>query len=149
MVGVDLANELLGTVGRLRRQVRRSGGGRSIGTGLPESQAELLRLIARRPGISVREAADELGLAPNSASTLVTKSAAEGLLTRTVDESDRRVGRLRLPDDAQRVADASRAAKRAALHTALDRLDETRRVDLRKGLEAMTELTRLLAEQRP
>jgi DNA-binding MarR family transcriptional regulator len=150
VVGVDtrteLAAELLGTVGRFRRRVRSSGGGASIGTGLPESQAELLRLVGRRPGISVREAATELGLAPNTASTLVSKLSAEGLLLRTVDPDDRRVGRLRLAAAAQLLADESRAAKRAALNSALNRLDDNRITDLTKGLEVMSELTRMLAE---
>jgi DNA-binding MarR family transcriptional regulator len=141
----ELAAELLGTVGRFRRRVR-SSGGTSIGTGLPESQAELLRLIGRRPGISVREAATELGLAPNTASTLVSKLSAEGLLLRTVDPDDRRVGRLRLTAPAQLLADESRAAKRAALNSALNRLDDNRITDLTKGLEVMSELTRMLAE---
>lgn len=146
-MGVDLASQLLGTVGRLRREVRRTGGVTPIGRGLPESQAELLRLVGRRPGISVREAASELGLAANTASTLVSKSATDGLLLRDVDPADRRVGRLQLAPDAQRLADESRAAKRRALHAALDRLDATRRDDLRRGLDAMSELTRLLAEE--
>ena len=142
----ELAAELLGTVGRFRRRVRSSGGGASIGTGLPESQAELLRLVGRRPGISVREAATELGLAPNTASTLVSKLSTEGLLLRTVDPDDRRVGRLRLTAPAQLLADESRAAKRAALNSALNRLDAHQITDLTKGLDVMSELTRMLAE---
>jgi DNA-binding MarR family transcriptional regulator len=142
----ELAAELLGTVGRFRRRVRSSGGGASIGTGLPESQAELLRLVGRRPGISVREAATELGLAPNTASTLVSKLSTEGLLLRTTDPDDRRVGRLRLTAPAQLLADESRAAKRAALNSALNRLDAHQIADLTKGLEVMSELTRMLAE---
>jgi DNA-binding MarR family transcriptional regulator len=142
----ELAAELLGTVGRFRRRVRSSGGGASIGTGLPESQAELLRLVGRRPGISVREAATELGLAPNTASTLVSKLSTEGLLLRTTDPDDRRVGRLRLTAPAQLLADESRAAKRAALNSALNRLEANQIADLTKGLEVMSELTRMLAE---
>ena len=42
-IRTELAAELLGTVGRFRRKVRRSGGRPSIETGLPESQAELLQ----------------------------------------------------------------------------------------------------------
>ena len=143
----ELAAELLGTVGRFRRKVRALGGRPSIGTGLPESQAELLRLIGRRPGSSVREAAAELGLAPNTASTLVSQLSADGLLLRTVDPDDRRVGRLRLTDSAQRLADESRAARRAALRAALERLDETQIEDLTRGLKVMTELTRILSEE--
>lgn len=142
----DLAGELFGVVGRFRRQLRRSTGGGFDRTGLTQSQSELLRLVGRRPDISVREAAAELGLVANSASTLVSRLAAEDLLIRTVDSSDRRIGRLRLTDEAQGIADRSRLARRAALAGALDALDETQIDHLTKGLDVMTELTRLLQE---
>ena len=143
----DLAAELLSTAGRFRRQVRRSGGGPRIGSGLPESQAELLRLVGRQPQISVRHAATELGLAPNTASTLVSRLCADGLLLRTVDPEDRRVGRLRLTESAQRVADESRAGRRAALGAVLARLDADQRDRLQDGLTVLAEVTRLLHEE--
>lgn len=146
-VTTDLATELLMTAGRFRRQVRRSGGGPLIGTGLPESQAELLRLVGRQPGISVRHAAAELGLAPNTASTLVSRLSADGLLMRTVDPDDRRVGRLRLTESAQRVADESRATRRATLGAALARLDADQRDRLHAGLTVLAEVTRLLQKE--
>ena len=143
----DLATELFATVGRLRRQVRRSGGGLPIGTGLPESQAELLRLVGRQPGISVRHAAAELGLAANTASTLVSRLSADGLLVRTVDPDDRRVGRLRLTESAQRIADESRAARKAALGAVLERLDADQIERLTDGLAVLADVTRLLREE--
>lgn len=142
----DLAGELFGVVGRFRRQLRRSTGGGFDRTGLTQSQAELLRLVGRRPDISVREAAAELGLAANTASTLVSRLAADELLTRTVDSTDRRVGRLRLTDAAQEVADRSRQARRTVLAGALESLEDTQIEDLTKGLAVIAELTRLLQE---
>lgn len=144
----DLAGELFGVVGRFRRQLRRCTGGGFDRTGLTQSQAELLRLVGRRPDISVREAADELGLAANTASTLVSRLAAENLLTRTADSADRRVSRLRLTDAAQEIADRSRRARRAALAGALETLDSAQIDDLTKGLAVIAELTRLLQEDR-
>ncbi len=143
----DLASDLLATAGRFRRQVRRSGGAPRIGSGLPESQAELLRLIGRQPGISVRQAATELSLAPNTASTLVSRLTADGLLVRTADPDDRRVGRLRLTESAQRLADESRRVRRAALGAVLGRLDAEQLNQLRDGLAVLTEVTRLLHEE--
>ncbi|MBJ7465102.1 MAG: winged helix DNA-binding protein [Mycolicibacterium sp.] len=142
----DLAGELFAVVGRFRRQLRRSTGGGFDRTGLTQSQAELLRLVGRRPDISVREAAAELGLAANTASTLVSRLAADDLLHRTVDSTDRRVGRLRLTDAAQDVADRSRLARRTALAGALETLDADQIDDLTKGLAVIAELTRLLQE---
>jgi DNA-binding MarR family transcriptional regulator len=143
----DLAPELFAVVGRFRRQVRRLSPP-AFGARLPESQAELIRLVGRRPDVSVREAAAELGLAANTASTLVSKLSADGLLIRTVDPDDRRVGRLRLAEPAQRIADESRTARRAALRAVLDRLTPDQIDTLTAGLEVLGEMTRMLDEER-
>jgi DNA-binding MarR family transcriptional regulator len=143
----DLVNELFSVVGRFKRQLRRSTGRGFDATGLTQSQAELLRLVARKPGISVREAAAELALVPNTTSTLVSKLAVDGLLTRTADADDRRVGRLRLTERAQRIADESRTARRAALGAVLDALDTAQTEDLARGLDVLAEVTRMLQEK--
>jgi DNA-binding MarR family transcriptional regulator len=145
----DLIAELFNVVGRFRRQLRRSTRRGFDAAGLTQSQAEMLRLVGRQPGISVREAATELGLVPNTASTLVSKLASDGLLIRTVDSDDRRVGRLRLTEPAQRIADESRAARRAALSAVLDELDPGRLDSLERGLEVLAEMTRMLHERQP
>ncbi|MBU9767251.1 MarR family transcriptional regulator [Mycobacterium sp. TNTM28] len=143
----DLVGDLFGVVGRFRRQLRRSTGGGFDAAGLTQSQGELLRLVGRRPGISVRESAGELNLAPNTASTLVSRLVADGLLIRTPDNTDRRVAQLRLTPPAQAIADESRAARRAALEAVLTQLDDAQINDLARGLAVMTELTRLLHER--
>ena len=145
----DLTAELFNVVGRFRRQLRRSTGSGFDTTGLTQSQAEMLRLVGRQPDISVREAATELGLVPNTASTLVSKLAADGLLVRTVDSGDRRVGRLQLTEPAQRIADESRAARRAALSAVLDELNPGQLDSLADGLEVLAEMTRMLHERQP
>ena len=145
----DLIAELFTVVGRFRRQLRRSTRKGFDAAGLTQSQAEMLRLVGRQPGISVREAAAELGLVPNTASTLVSKLSADGLLIRTVDSDDRRVGRLQLTEPAQRIADESRAARRAALSAVLDELDPSQLDSLERGLEVLAEMTRMLHERQP
>lgn len=142
----DLTADLFNTVGRFRRQLRRTAG-RAFGSTVTESQAEFLRLVGRQPGISVREAAAELGLAPNTASTLVSKLVADDLLVRTVDAEDRRVGRLRLTEPAQQLTDQTRAARRAALRSVLERLDDSQIESLAKGLAVLAEMTRMLQEE--
>ena len=115
---------------------------------LTESQSELLWLVGRRPGISVRLAAAELGLVPNTASTLVSKLVANGLLIRTVDETDRRACQLRLAEPTQQIVDASRAARRALMSEVLGDLDDDQIESLAKGLEVLDTMTRLLQERR-
>src|SRR5215469_10336434 len=106
---IDLVSEVFGVVGRFRRQLRRSAGRGFDSARFTESQSELLWLVGRRPGISVRAAARELGLVPNTASTMVSKLVANGSLIRTVDETDRRACQLRLAEPTQQIVDASRA----------------------------------------
>jgi DNA-binding MarR family transcriptional regulator len=143
----DLAADLASIVGRFRRQLRRSADTGSESRQLPESQAELLRLVARRPGISVSVAAAELGLVPNTASTLVSKLVSDGLLARNIDSADRRVGRLWLTEPAQQVMDASAAARRALLSELLDELDDGQIAALTGGLEVLQTMTRMLQER--
>jgi len=105
--------------------------------------------VGRQPGISVSAAAADLALAPNTASTLVSKLSADGLLVRTPDPEDRRVGRLALTAPAQRLADESRAARRAALAQVLDGLDADDTRALVAGLRVLSDITKKLQENRP
>jgi DNA-binding MarR family transcriptional regulator len=151
MVGMeprtDLAADLASTVGRFRRQLRRSADTGYESRHLPESQAELLRLVGRRPGISVSAAAAELGLVPNTASTLVSKLVSDGLLTRSIDSTDRRVCQLRLTAAAQQTMDASAAARRTLVSELLDELDDDEITALTRGLEVFDSMIRMLKER--
>lgn len=144
----DVAGELFGVVGRFRRQLRRSAGRGFDSSRLSESQSELLWLVGRRPGISVSAAAAELGLVPNTASTLVTKLVSGGMLLRTAGDTDRRVCQLRLAEPAQQIVDASRATRRALLSEVIDELDDDQIESLTKGLEVLDTMTRKLRERR-
>ena len=147
-VKTDLAAEIFRVVGRFRRQLRRSVGRGFDSARLTESQSELLWLVGRKPGISVSAAAAELGLVPNTASTLVSKLVSRGLLTRSVGANDRRVGELALAGPTQQIVDASRAARRALLSDVLDELDDDQIESLAKGLEVLNTMTQLLQERR-
>jgi DNA-binding MarR family transcriptional regulator len=88
------AAELLAALGAVQRAARRAVRGSAYAGPLPPARSELLRLTVRRPGISVAEAAQELRLAPNSVSTMVSKLAADGLLSRDRAAADGRSVRL-------------------------------------------------------
>lgn len=64
------------------------------GQELPLSELEVMRLLVRRPGLSVTEVAKALGLQPSNASTAVRSLMARGLLERRRDRRDARVTRL-------------------------------------------------------
>jgi DNA-binding MarR family transcriptional regulator len=145
---IDPVTEVFRVVGRFRRQLRRSAGRSFDSARLTESQSELLWLVGRQPGISVSAAAAELGLVPNTASTLVSKLVAKGLLIRTAGETDRRVGQLRLAGTTQQIVDASRAARRALLAEVLNELDDDQIESLTRGLEVLDTMTQRLQERR-
>lgn len=139
LTAADVA-DLLGPLQRaLRRRVRED----SPLEPLPTAQVDLLRAVRMRPGATVGEMAAELRVAPNTASTLVQRLVAAGLLEREPDASDRRAMRLRLTPAAQARIDAWRERRQEVLDRALDGLRPAEREGLRSALPA---LRRLLAE---
>ncbi|HEY1635005.1 MAG TPA: winged helix-turn-helix transcriptional regulator, partial [Acidimicrobiales bacterium] len=66
-----MADELLTNIASIRRAGRRQAGRPVELSSLTGAQLELLRLVRRRPGVSIADAAQELRLAPNTVSTLV------------------------------------------------------------------------------
>jgi DNA-binding MarR family transcriptional regulator len=79
--------------------------------------------VRRSPGVSVTQAAAELGLAANTVSTLVRRLTGDGMLVRTADPTDRRVARLELPDGLARRVGAWRDRRMVALGAAIATLD--------------------------
>jgi DNA-binding MarR family transcriptional regulator len=139
-----LAEELLASIGLVRRHLRRSVGRPFPLSALTDSQAELVRLVRRNPGIAVAEAAAELGLVPNTVSTLVGQLTERGLLLRTPDASDRRIARLTLTDPAREQVEAWRDRRTAFVTEALDSLEPRDRDALRAALPALAVLTERL-----
>ena len=60
----------------------------------PPTSLEVMRLLARRPGLSVNDVAREIGVQANNVSTAVRLLEAEGLLEKRRDPADGRVARL-------------------------------------------------------
>jgi len=139
----DLADLLAGIHRLVRRRLR----ARLPGPRLRGAQAELLRIVAARPGIGVGGAADELHLAGNSVSTLVNQLVTAGFLLRTPDPEDRRAVRLTVTETAQqRLAEWER--RRAELFEAqLALLEEADRAALRAALPALRRLTENLHKE--
>jgi DNA-binding MarR family transcriptional regulator len=96
----SLADELARAIGRLRRSLNRNVRAATGAAPLPEAQLELLRIVERRPGIRVHDAALALRLAPNTVSTLVHRLAEAGLIEREPDPHDGRVTHLLLSSAA-------------------------------------------------
>ncbi|MGC8626255.1 MAG: MarR family winged helix-turn-helix transcriptional regulator [Acidimicrobiales bacterium] len=90
----ELAASLMDAISSVRRASRRHAGQVVALASVTGAEMELLRALRRHPGGSVAEMASELGLAPNTVSTMVGRLAAAGVVQRQVDAVDRRVARL-------------------------------------------------------
>jgi DNA-binding MarR family transcriptional regulator len=102
----ERAAELIAAISIVRRTARRTVRQAWQQDPLPPAQSELLRLAADRPGITVADAAQELRLAPNTVSTLVSRLTNAGLLSRAKGATDGRTALLTVTDKArQRVAE--------------------------------------------
>jgi DNA-binding MarR family transcriptional regulator len=109
------------------------------------SEADLLRLLDRKPGIRVHDAALELGVASNSVSTLVKQLSRAGLIERTVDPLDGRVAQLRLTPLAEEWATQVGNAREAALSRALATLDNEDQAALEAAVPAMKRLSKAIS----
>ena len=138
-----LAEDLLTSVSALRRTWRRLSRRPEVLSTLTGAQIELVRVVRRRPGGSVAEAATELSLAPNTVSTLVRQLGDSGVIERSVSTSDRRIAVLDLRPDVRRDVDAWRDRRTDLLAVAVGRLPEG---DRRCLVQAVRVLDRLAEE---
>ena len=134
-----VAEALMPAVGALRRLLRRVAGP-AFGDTIPPSQREVLLVAGKRPGCAVTEIATELGLVPNSVSTMVTQLVTSGHLRRETDPADRRIGRLSLTPPAAAEAATIRSRRRDLLQETVQRLPSDQVAALAAGIDALTAL---------
>ena len=77
----------------------------------PPAIGRLLECAAGNPGVSSRELCEFLDLRPSSLSEMLARAEADGLITRAVDEADRRVQRIRLSEKGQKIVTDMEAAR--------------------------------------
>jgi DNA-binding MarR family transcriptional regulator len=144
-LGVELADAVFGFRRVARRVARQTFDDRV----LPPSEAELLALVGRSRGTSVREAAQALLLAPNTVSTLVSRLAEAGFLDPHPYPPAGRATRLQ-----QTAAGAARVRRwrrhrTALLARALDALDDHDRSALALSVGPLRRLTESLDALEP
>jgi DNA-binding MarR family transcriptional regulator len=143
-----LADELLATMASIRRSGRHVTGRPVELSGLTGSQVDLVRLVLRRPGVSVTEAAEELRLAANTVSTLVGQLTDAGVLIRRADDSDRRVARLELTRAMRRKVRVFRDRRVAMLSAAMGQLSAAEQRRLAGAVEVLGKLAARLPDQK-
>ena len=77
----------------------------------PPAVGRLLACASKNPGVSSRELCEFLDLRPSSLSEILTRAEADGLLTRTVDEADRRILRVSLTEKGQKAVTEMETAR--------------------------------------
>jgi len=77
----------------------------------PPAIGRLLGCAAENPGVSSRELCEILDVRPSSLSEMLARAESDKLLTRTVDEEDRRVQRITLSDLGRRLVSDMEAAR--------------------------------------
>jgi DNA-binding MarR family transcriptional regulator len=138
---VDLA-KVLSRIGRgLRYHTRAAREALDI----TQSEGELLRLVDRRPGLRVQDAATELGIASNSVSTLVRQLTRAGLLERSAHPLDGRAACLRLTPSASEWVTQLGNAREQTIDQALAALDEQDRLQLEAAIPAMKRLAKAIS----
>jgi len=138
------AARLAKALGRVNRALRYRTRAAREALGVTDSEAELLRLVRRQPGLRVHDAASELGIASNSVSTLVKQLTRGGLIERSSDPLDGRAACLRLtPEAAEWLAQVG-SAREAAVARALDSLSASERAALEAAAPALLRLGEVL-----
>jgi DNA-binding MarR family transcriptional regulator len=87
--------------------------------GVLPSELEVMRLLVRRPGLSVGAVADELGMHAPNVSTAIRALVLRGLLERRRDDTDGRIIRLFPSEQAIAIRDRRERAWGDALTTTL------------------------------
>src|SRR5690242_17124498 len=136
----SLTSELAKVLSRIGRGLRYHTRAAREALDITPSEVELLRLLDRRPGIRVHEAATELGIASNSVSTLVKQLARAGLLERTVDPQDGRAACLSLTPSASEWVTQLGNAREQTIDHALASLDAHDLEQLEAAIPAMKRL---------
>ena len=77
----------------------------------PPAIGRLLECAARNPDVSSRELCEFLDLRPSSLSEMLARAEADGLITRTVDEADRRIQRISLSEKGRKAVTEMEAAR--------------------------------------
>lgn len=142
----ELAEQLFEALGALRRQLRRLAGRPWPAVPLSGAQVEVVRLVRREPGMPVSRAAEVLGLAANTVSTLVGQLCEAGLLRRSPSAADRRVVQLEVTPAARRRIEGWRDERAELVAAGLDRLDGADRRAIAGALPALSRLAAALAE---
>ncbi len=129
-------------IGAIHRFARRYFAAQMEGLGLPPGAFPLIFRLLRRDNVSQDELADDFLVDKGTTARTLARLEEAGLITRSVDEEDRRVKRVRVTDRAREMAPDIRAAARAWNDKLLDGFSPEEREMALSFLQRMTENAR-------
>ena len=109
------------------------------------TELEIMKLLVRRPGLSVTEVARDLGLQPSNVSTAVRSLTERGMIERRAHENDARVARLHPTKQAVENRRAREGAWGAEMGRLLASLPAASAKQLRDAVPALRNLAEALA----
>ena len=119
-----------------------------VGEGVHPGQFFCLRAVSERDGISQRELADELHVAPPSVSRMLQNMERAGLVERRDDERDQRITRVYVTDRGRDFEAKFRAIAAGYVKDTIGRLPEADRRELIRLLKAFGETIRSAIDAR-
>lgn len=142
--GRDNVLSLATIIGRLHRSLRRSARESLQDATLPQAQIEVMRVLHQNSGLRAHQVSALLGVAPNTASTLIQQLVRLGYIERSLDDQDRRSARLSLTDAARQRIERWRDIRGTLLARTLEKLPDE---DQQAIMAALPALERLAAAQ--
>jgi DNA-binding MarR family transcriptional regulator len=97
-------------------------------------QLRALGLVALRPGATMGELSEELGIRLNAATGLAERLVQHGLLERKADPKDRRLVRLQLTKSGHRALTACRRERKRRVEEALQQLSADEQSQIAEAL---------------
>ena len=140
----DEAGRLRYSVTRLARQLRRQ-----AGTDLTPTTAAALASIERHGPVTIGDLATHERVSPPTATNVVAKLEASGLVRRLRDDTDRRVCRVELTAEGGRQLETSRSRKTEWLADRLRDLPPDDLAKLTAALDVLDRLTDVSTDARP
>jgi DNA-binding MarR family transcriptional regulator len=141
VTAADLAPRLRLVVARLARRLRQQAEGE-----ITQSQVSALATLDNHGPLTLKDLAAHERVRPPTMTRVVDALEELGLVTRTVDDQDRRVVRAALTADGRRLIERNRRLRNEWLRAAMRGLDEHERATLEAAVPV---LERLLEEGRP
>jgi MarR family transcriptional regulator, organic hydroperoxide resistance regulator len=135
------AADVVRTLRRLFRAIHEYSKAVLARSGLSGPQVWALSLLAARPGLSAGELAERMFVHPSTLTGIVERLVRKGLISRTVDEKDKRGVRLAVTRNGLRLLKRTPPPVQVGLTRALSALPPRRLRELSRSLERIARET--------